>query len=350
MTNNAPTILLDGSFGEGGGQIVRTALALSAVFKIPCRVVNIRKNRPNPGLDYQHTVGIDALARICNAKVTGNHFSSQELEFIPGEISAKDLTIKIDTAASITLVLQILTPALIFTEKPVVIRFDGGGTDTHFSPTLDHFRFCFLKSLEKIAGRANIMEFNIEARGYYPAGGAKLAVRCQGSGIKKLNPLDLTQRGDLKTIRIISGASLLLKSRKVAERQIAGTNQILGKLKLPLEKEINYWPSPTPGSHILILAEFENGLLGVDALGQMNKSAEMVGQDAALDLIKQQQSRACVDKHLADQILPYLALAGGKSNIRVPEITSHCRTNMQVIEKFVGKKFAAADNVVSFPG
>jgi len=324
---------IDGSYLEGGGQILRTATALTAVTKKPCRVFNIRQGRPKPGLMPQHLLGMRALAQLCNGRLEGDEIGSKEIKFYPGEISAKDLHIKIETAGSITLVLQTLILPSLFSSQPIKITIDGGATDTFFSPTIDHFRYVFLKVLEKMGVRVEIILFK---RGYYPEGGAKVEVKVFPNGLKKLN---LAERGVLKNILVISGASSFLKDKKVAERQIVGVRDILGRLKLPLEEKIEYYDTRCPGSQINLVAEFENTVIGTDNLGKLGKRAEDVGRETALEILKEQKSEACLDKYLADQILPYLTLASGKSQVTVSEVTKHTQTNIWVIEKFLEDKF-----------
>ncbi|TET84428.1 MAG: RNA 3'-phosphate cyclase, partial [Candidatus Nealsonbacteria bacterium] len=134
-------IEIDGAYGSGGGQILRTACALSVVAKKPCHVFNIRKSRPKPGLATQHLLGIQALAQLCNGKLEGDYLGSEEIKFYPEEIRARDLHVKIETAGSITLALQALIPPALFASEPLKITFDGGATDTFFSPTIDHFQY-----------------------------------------------------------------------------------------------------------------------------------------------------------------------------------------------------------------
>jgi len=347
-------IEIDGSFGEAGGQILRTALSLSAITKKPCHIFNIRKNRPKPGLAAQHFIGIQALSQLCNAELEGDFLESKEIKFFPKEIKGENLNLKIETAGSITLVLQTLILPALFAPSPVKICFEGGATDTFFSPTIDHFRHVLLKILEKmlapynsegISSGGSKVEINIIKRGYYPEGGAKVEVKIlplqnfvsqnldgQASKIKNI---ELTERGALKNILIVSGASDFLKEKKVAERQIAGAREILGKLKLPTEEKIEYYQTQCPGSQICLIAEFENTLIGTDNFGKLGKRAEDVGKEAALELLKEQKSNACLDKHLADQILPFMALSPKKSEVTVSEITEHCKTNIWVIEKFL---------------
>ncbi|MCX6759042.1 MAG: RNA 3'-terminal phosphate cyclase [Candidatus Nealsonbacteria bacterium] len=336
------TIKIDGAYGSGGGQILRTACALSAVTKKPCRVFNIRKNRLKPGLMLQHLLGIQTLAKLSNADLEGDFLGSQEIKFYPHDIEAKDLHIKIETAGSITLVLQTLIPPALFALFPVKITFDGGATDTFFSPTIDYFQYVFLKILKKMNGK---VEINILRRGYYPEGGAKVEVTVFPARLKNLN---LTERNQLKKLLAISGASESLKEKKVAERQIAGVREILGKLNLPIEKQVEYHQTKSPGSQVCLIGEFENTLMGVDNLGKLGKRAEDVGKEAALELLKEQKSEACLDRHLADQILPYMALSKGKSQVTISEITNHCRTNIWVIEKFLEGKFETKNNLISW--
>jgi len=335
-------IEIDGSYQEGGGQILRTACALSAITKKPCHVFNIRRGRSKPGLRPQHLLGIRALSELCNGRLEGDFLNSEEIKFYPGEIYKGRASVNIPTAGSITLVLQTLIPPALFTPESTKIIFNGGATDTFFSPSIDHFRFCFLKILEKMGAR---IEINILKRGYYPEGEAKVEVIVHPS---KLKNLELAERDSLKKITVISGASEFLKPKKVAERQLAGVREILGKLKLPIEEKVQYHQTQCPGSQICLIAEFENTVIGTDNLGKLGKRAEDVGKEAALELLKEQKSQACLDKHLADQILPYLALAKGKSSVTVSEITNHCKTNIWVIEKFLDGKFKAEDHRITW--
>jgi len=337
-------IELDGATFEGGGQLMRTAVALAAITKKPCRVFNIRKNRPKPGLMTQHLLGLQSLAELCNGKLEGDYLGSKEVRFYPGEIKKEKISLTIGTAASITLILQSLIPPALSAPEPVKIIFNGGATDTFFSPTIDHFRYVFLKILEKMGGK---VEISILKRGYYPEGGAKVEVTIYPSKLKNLN---LTERGKLQKILVISGSSEFLKDKKVAERQLAGVREILGKLRLPIEEKVEYYPTQCPGSQICLAAEFENTIIGTDNLGKLGKRAEDVGKEAALELLREQKSEACLDKHLADQILPYLALSWpkGKSQITVSEITNHCQTNIWVIEKFIDGKFEIKNNLISW--
>jgi RNA 3'-phosphate cyclase len=335
-------IEIDGSFLEGGGQILRTATALAVIKKIPCRIFNIRKKRENPGLQTQHLLGLRALAELCNGRLEGDYLNSTEIKFYPGEIIAKDLLVKIETAGSITLCLQTLLPVALFAKNPIKISFKGGGTDVPFSPTIDHFRYVFLKILEKMGAK---IEINVIKRGYYPAGGGILEARVYPS---KLKPLVLTEKGDFKKILAISGAAESLKSKKVSERQLMGAREVLKKLKLPIEERIEYYSTDCPGSQIFIGAFFENAVLGIDNLGKLGKRAEDVGKECALQLLEEEKSKACLDRFLTDQILIYLALAEGKSQIKISKLTLHAQTNINIIEQFLKGKFEIKNNILSW--
>jgi RNA 3'-phosphate cyclase len=356
--NNA-FIEIDGSIGEAGGQILRTAVALAAATKKPCHIFNIRRGRPKTGLAAQHLLGLQALARLCNGKLEGDFLGSEEIKFWPGRVEPKDLSIKIETAGSIALVLQTLILPSLFaalpikasielTQKPskkispVRIIFKGGATDTFFSPTIDHLRYVFLKILEKMGAR---VEISISRRGYYPEGRAEVEIKVFPSKLKNLN---LTKRGQLKRILAISGASEFLRDKKVAERQLAGVREVLGRLKLPLEEKAEYYLTFSPGSQICLIAEFENTVIGTDNLGKLGKRAEDVGKEAALELLREQKSEACLDKHLADQILPFLAMAEKTSMVTVSEVTDHCKTNIWVIEKFIKGEFKTEENLITW--
>ena len=140
----------------------------------------------------------------------------------------------------------------------------------------------------------------------------------------------------------------VLKDKKVAERQLAGIREVLGKLNLPIEEKTEYYQTQNPGSQISLMAEFENTVIGTDNLGKLGKRAEDVGKEVAFALLKEQKSEACLDKHSADQILPYLALANSKSQVSVSEITNHCKTNIWVIEKFLEGKFETKENLIKW--
>jgi len=327
------TVSIDGSYGEGGGQMVRTASALSAITGIPCRMFNIRKNRKNPGLRQQHLIGLRVLANLCNGDLEGGFLGSDEIIFYPGAIKAASLNVEIQTAGSITLALQtLLLPAFLAPEK-VRINFHGGGTDTFFSPTMDYHRFVFLKILERMGLSADI---EIIKRGFYPKGGAIVRVEVQPHKLANWNCID---RGSFRKVTITSGASVDLKKSHVAERQAKSAKDKLGlKLGLPIEVRIEYHSSLSTGSYICIIAEFENTYIGSDTLGRPGKRAEFVGAEVAKVFLKELQSGASLDKYAGDQIIPFAALAEGKSEFSVSELQKHTTTNVWVVKHFLDRE------------
>lgn len=337
-------IEIDGSYGEGGGQIVRTACSLAALTGKPCRIFNIRRARTQPGLRLQHVLGLKALAELCGGSLQGGTVGSGDIGFHPGKISARDLTVKIGTAASVTLILQALLPAALALSRPLTVGCEGGATDTPFAPTFDYFRFVFLALLKRMGGDVTV---TLDRRGYYPRGGALVSIVTEAS---RLSPITLTERGSLRRICLRSRAARVLENRRVAERQIEGALNVLGKLSPPTEATVEYGRSISAGTSLCAVAEFDHTIIGADALGARGKPAETVGEEAASSLSRELQSTACIDRHMADQLLVYMALAGDGGSITVSEITSHCRTNIWVIEKFMDGRFDVKGKLISWSG
>lgn len=331
-------IEIDGSYGEGGGQILRTACSLAAVTGTPCHIINVRSARRNPGLRTQHLLGLQALARLCDGRLEGGAVGSREIAFFPGRVSARSLIIKIGTAGSVTLIIQTLLPVLLGASMPLTIELEGGGTDTAFAPPFDYLRYVFLWFLRRMGADLDV---TVQRRGYYPRGGAAVRVEMRPS---RLRPIALVERGALGKVSLISQAAGVLRARRVAERQIEGAIGALRTLPRAAESIVDYAPGIAAGSSMCIVAEFEHTVIGANSLGARGKLAEAVGKEAAAEFARELQSTACLDRHMADQILPYMALAPGSSCVSVSELTAHCRTNMWVIEKFLDGKFAIENN------
>ncbi len=319
---------IDGSYGEGGGQILRTAVALSVITGKPVRIHRIRANRPNPGLRVQHLHGILALKELSNARVKGAKVGSTVLEFIPGKAEPKHIKVPIKTAGSITLVLQALLPAMAFTGGSFEVT---GGTDVPWSPPVDYLRYVTLFALGKMGLRA---EIEVKRRGHYPKGGGLVLGRVERWEERK--PLAVLEWRKIDRFAGISHATNL--PAHVAERQAKAAEERLRNLySVPVEIEREVSRSLGPGSGIVVWAETDSLRLAGDALGKRGKPAEVVGREAAEELITQLTPRKAVDRFLGDQLIPFLAFAGGE--IGVAEITNHLVTNVWVVERFFGRTF-----------
>jgi len=326
---------IDGSYGEGGGQILRTAVSLSALAMQPVRIVNIRAGRPQPGLKNQHIGGVELTAKLVKARVSGLKVGSTEVRFEPVERCAGDFSFDVGTAGSISLVLQAALPPAILSRQPVTFHLIGG-TDVAWSPPIDYLREVFLHVLGRMGPTVTLVQ---ERRGHYPAGGGK--VSCSVKTTKEILPLELIEFGKLKEIGGISHCVKL--PAHVAERQATSAEDILRKQqtsKVYISRET--YPKASdphigPGSGIVLWAESENGArLGSDCLGEKGKAAEDVGSEAARFLLHEMASGKAIDSHLCDMLVPYLALASGASRVGVTEVTSHLMTNIWVTQQILG--------------
>jgi len=323
-------IEIDGSYGSGGGQILRTAAGLSALTGKPCRVFNIRAKRRNPGLREQHLQAIRAVSRMCSGKLTGAEIGSQEITFEPGRIKEGELLVPISTAGSVGLVLQaLLIPS---SKSGAKIKLSGGGTCGKWAPPISYIQNVLANFLSEMGYKVNI---KVLREGFYPKGGAEVEVIAAPAVWK---PVEIIKRGGVLTIGGISKASLSLKEQRVAERQVDASQKVLYEyFRILPAIEIEYSPSLCPGSSLQLWIDTEHFLrIGASATGEIGKKAEEVGREAARNLIKEYEGGG-VDSHAADQLLPYMALAGGK--IKASRVTEHCRTNAFVIEKFLPVKF-----------
>ena len=325
-------IEIDGSMGEGGGQILRTSVAMSAVTGKPVKIKNIRSKRENPGLRPQHLTAINSVRKICDADLKGCKIMSSEIEFIPRKISGGRFSIDIGTAGSITLVLQALMIPAMFAEKPLKLRIKGG-TDVRWSPSIDYLRFVAIPILMKFDYNARLQ---LLKRGYYPVGGGLVEIEIKP--IDKLKRIVLNERGRILSVGGISHAHTDLEKARVAKRQMKSARSIIfNKLSNmdydgDMEIEQEYVDADSYGSGITLWIKTENSVIGSDSLGWKGKRAELVGQEAANNLLREIDSDAPLDRYMGDQIIPYLALSGGQ--VRVSEITKHTRTNVDVMKKF----------------
>jgi RNA 3'-phosphate cyclase len=321
-------IEIDGSYGEGGGQILRTAVALAAYLETPCRIRNIRKGRPTPGLRPQHAAGVKALAALCHAEVSGLHVGSAEVTFKPGMIAGGTLHIDVGTAGAIGLILQTIMLPAAKALSPLLLTIRGG-TDVPWAPTIG---YCQEVTLPVLSQMGYAGEVTLTRRGYFPRGNGEVTVALKQT---KFSSVRFSEPGQIRMIQGRSHAADALKQRRVAERQQEEAMAGLKKLGVPCEIAVEYGPAASPGSGIDLWAVANHARLGANALGAQGKKAEEVGKEAASALIRQLNAGAALDEWMGDQILPFVAVAGGESTISVTRITDHLRTNLWVINHFL---------------
>jgi len=324
-----PVVEIDGSRLEGGGQIIRTAVAMSAVSGKPLHVFNIRAKRKQPGLKTQHLEGIKAIASLCGGELKGAVLGSREIFFRPGKLQPKPIEIRVSTAGSIGLIFQSLKLPAAQAGKPVTVHITGGATFGKFAPPVQYTQNVLLPVLEKMGYKATV---EIKRHGFYPKGGADVTMTIQP--FRDLKPLKLLKQGKVKEIMGVSIASSALQKANVAERQAQAAAEILKKRGLKGKITPHYVDSACPGSGMVLWARTDGSVMGSDGLGERGKPSEKVGREAANGLLAALDSGAAVDRNLSDQLLPMMAFAPGTSSILVPEITMHAKTNMWVIQKF----------------
>ena len=319
-------IIIDGSQGEGGGQMLRTSLAFSAITGKSLIIKNIRANRPKPGLARQHLAGLKLMENICQAKVNGAEIGSTEVKFQPGEIRHGQYSIDVGTAGSITLVLQTILPALASIKGQSEIELIGG-TDVKWSPPLDYYLLVLFPLLEKIGLECSLA---IEQRGYFPRGGGKITASIKSTG--KLKPIELELFSRLENITGIVNITGL--PTKIAEQMGAVVLDDFPEAVIHIQ---NREKGPSQGVGIVLAASDGQTILGASSLGEKGKPAEKVGKEAAKNLLAEIDGQGGADTYASDQLLPYLAMARGSYS--AGKLTSHARTNIDIIEKFLGKTF-----------
>jgi RNA 3'-terminal phosphate cyclase (ATP) len=335
-------IEIDGAIGYG--QVLRTSISLSALTLKPIRIFNIRKNRPKPGLAAQHLTGVKVAGEFCNAKVKGLAIGSTEVEFIPQSLNVKDKKIDIGTAGQISLLLQTLAPLLIFSNRETSLEITGG-TAGLGAPTIHYVINVTFPLLSKLG--VPLPKIEVIREGFYPRGGG--LVRIKTYPVKKLSSVKLVERGKVKCIKGVSIAGSLPKD--VAERQANAAIKVLkecGFDDIRISSQVA--STLSPGTSITLWAECENTVLGNDNIGKKGVKAEIVGEECAKGLIKSIESDAALDKFMSDQIIPFLALADGESEVSVEEFTEHVNTNMLVCEKLLRVKFEKEDKKIKVSG
>jgi RNA 3'-terminal phosphate cyclase (ATP) len=347
-------ITIDGSYGEGGGQVLRTSLSLSALLGEAVRIESIRAKRPRPGLQAQHLTGVLAIAQICNAELRGAEMGSQTLTFAPqSPPQAGDYTFDVaearkgGSAGSTSLVFQTLLLPLAFADGDSHLTLHGG-THVAWSPPSHYLKHVYLPTLARMGIEASV---EISQWGWYPIGGGEIKARVKGQGVRAgknatsqvapaisypLASIKLFERGELKRLWGISALSNL--PAHIGQRQRRQAEKLLGERGFTPEIEMVDAPSPGQGTVVFLVAEFENVVAGFTSYGARGKRAERVAQEACREFIQYYDSGQALDKHLADQLILPMSLAAGRSDFTTCEMTQHLLTNMWVVQRLVGLK------------
>lgn len=319
-------LTIDGSFGEGGGQIVRSSLALSMVMGRPFRIENVRAGREKPGLLRQHLTAVRAAATVCGATVEGDAIGSGAFSFIPGKVSAGEYTFSVGTAGSATLVLQTVLPALLRVSGRSVLTLEGGTHNPH-APPFDFLAKAFLPLVNRIGPK---VEANLERAGFYPAGGGRFIVQIEPT--PRLSRLELTERGSIDTTR--ARAVLCGLPRHIAERELKVVQKKLGWAddRLIIEEVTN---AQCPGNVVLLEVGSEHVTEVFTGFGEIHRAAEAVATHAVQQCQRYLAAGAPVGEYLADQLVLILAIGGGGAYATLP-LSRHATTHIELIKRFNG--------------
>ena len=327
---------VDGSEGEGGGQIMRSAVSFAAILGLPVKVVKIRAGREVPGLKRQHVSALQVMSRVFGGETHGDSEGSTEVTFVPGKGGPESLSVDMGTAASISLVLQTVVPAIALSGSRLTLDLVGG-TDVPWSPTLDYLSRVVTGSFSSIG-----INFGVQSsrRGYYPRGGGRAVATVEPSG--GVVPLDARARAEVREVEMVSRCGSL--PRHVAERQLAAASRVFEEAGVSVKSsEVTEEPSSSPGSSFLASFIGAGTFLGADSIGAKGKPAERVGEEAAQRFLTAVITGARLDSNLADMVLPLLSLAGGPSRVRIPEATEHLKSGMRLAALFTSCRWSAKE-------
>ena len=328
-------IEVDASYGEGGGQLLRTAVALAALTASAVELVNVRAKRARPGLAPQHLAAVRAVASACDARCEGLELRSTRLRFVPGMRPAGgELAVDVGTAGSVTLVLQALVPVLLGACAPtrVVVR---GGTDVRQAPSWDYFCRVLLPHLARMRLRVHA---SVTRRGYYPRGGGEVAIEVE-PGV----PEPLVLRPARGPWRIAGEAHVANLPVAIAERMRSAAAAALGRDARIETRLLGRGEAIGTGGAVTVWAQSDAALLGASRVAERGVRAETLGDAVGSELAADLQSGATLDAHAADQVLVYAAMAKGESGFAARAVSSHARTAMWLIPKFLPARFSVAE-------
>jgi RNA 3'-terminal phosphate cyclase (ATP) len=330
-------VVVDGSYGEGGGQVLRTALTLAVLTGQPVRVEHIRAGRAKPGLRPQHLTAVRAAAAVCDAHLDGDALGAQTLVLAPGGPAhpgeyAFDVAEVSEggSAGAVGLVLQtVLLPlALVEGESRLTLR---GGTHVPWAPPVSYLEYVFLPVLARMGVRAQV---ELVRWGFYPAGGGEVQIRVSGQA-GSLRSIVLTQRGDLR--RVWGQAVVLNLPAHIPQRMAARSHNVLEQAGLQAQVEPRRLRGAGPGAGVFLFAEYEHVTAGFTAHGRKGLPAERVAEAACEELLAHHRSGDPADRHLADQLALPVALAEGESRVRTSCVSRHLLTNVWVVRKFLAR-------------
>jgi len=317
-------VKIDGMYGEGGGQIIRSAITLSCITGKSVEIRNIRKKRKAPGLRPQHLIGIKLLAKICDAKVDGAFLGSTTIRFCPSSVIDTKLIEDVKTAGSIPLILQVLIPAVAISKKNLKLSITGG-TDVSWSPTSNYVKHVLAEAFSRIGIKFSM---EVKRRGYYPRGGGNVEV--QVYPCEKIRTLNLTQRFN-KTVKILCSYSKI--SKDLMEKEFDKTQKVLENQGFSCNSEIREEPALNEGCSLLVFTHDQSCIIGSD--GICTKGNQQIGNMVSNNFLKWDSG---VDNFLSDMLVVPLSLSG-KSVFTVKKITKHLETNLFVTSKITGCKW-----------
>jgi len=325
-------LTIDGSYGEGGGQLARMAVALAAITQKDLRLVRIRAGRAKPGLAAQHAAALRAVATLAGGEIEGLAPGAMEITFRPRALRGGEHHFDIGTAGSVTLVLQALLPVMLHAPQPVAVTVSGG-TDVRAAPPLDYLREVLLPLLSTFGAD---MSVDVTRRGYFPRGGGEVTVHARPSTLHAPGALECST---LRGIRGVAHTSRL--PEHIAQRMARSAEQRLAAAGLASawQVTIDDVPSASPGGAVVLIADRTRTRLGAARVAERGIRAETLGVSAAEELIADLASDVALDVHAADQLIVYLALTGGPTAFTTREVSSHTRTAIWLAEQFLPVRF-----------
>jgi RNA 3'-phosphate cyclase len=336
LVKGVAMVRIDGSQGEGGGQIVRSALTMAIITGEATRIDNIRAGRERPGLRPQHLKAAEAAAAICSGRVEGAHPGSESLIFRPGRVCGGDYRFDIGTAGASTLLLQTVLLPLIRADTESHLTLIGG-THVPWSPSFHYMERQWIPWLRQMGADVRL---ELHRTGFYPKGGGIIKARVgMAAGLK---PLTLIERGALQEIGILSLTADLPQG--IADRQSRAAMEALAPCGVQMRSETLLLPSRSKGTMLLVEGHFESSHCTFFALGERGKPAERVGTEAADAFLRFLRSEAVVDEHGADQLILPLALAEGDSVFRTSVVTRHLETNIRILHHFLPSRVTVQGN------